>query len=390
MATTSISKFADSTARPRGDGTAVEGSERPVPAHVRSILDEIERSPTELVTLDFFDTLVARTCCHFKDVFIETGRLLKSRNLAPQSLNEFAFREIRWKAEQLVAARARESGAGAIRMTAIYERILPHCPPGASIESMIGCEWDADRCTQFAVRSLWPLLRELRARNIPFAVVSNTPYTSDHLRRFLAALDWPEELVPDRIYASSEHDCSKHSGLFEIVLKKERLAPGEVVHVGDNPKTDIVPAEKLGMRPYHFALEALYGPAYGKMRGDEHRVARPPERAHPVLGLVDGARVETFGAIGARAEVKPDDYEKYGAAVVGPLTTLFARWVARQRPEGAPLVFFEREGVFLHELTGALGALKPGDRVLPASRLALVHACVRLAAVRDDDRRSVR
>lgn len=53
------------------------------------------------------------------------------------------------------------------------------------------------------------------------------------------------------IYSSSDYGKFKATGLFKEVLKAENITPNQIIHIGDNPSTDIEPANRLGIDTYH-------------------------------------------------------------------------------------------------------------------------------------------
>jgi putative hydrolase of the HAD superfamily len=99
-------------------------------------------------------------------------------------------------------------------------------------------------------------LRELTVRGLRLGIVSNTGRTPgivlrrilerhDMLRYFdAAALSYTDEVgfrKPDpRIFARS--------------LQALGVEPGRALHVGDNPHTDVLGAQKVGMRAAHYAI----------------------------------------------------------------------------------------------------------------------------------------
>ncbi len=53
----------------------------------------------------------------------------------------------------------------------------------------------------------------------------------------------------DRLYVSGELGITKGSGkLFQYILDREKLAPEQLVHCGDNPHSDAVVPAKMGIR----------------------------------------------------------------------------------------------------------------------------------------------
>ena len=92
-------------------------------------------------------------------------------------------------------------------------------------------------------------LEDLKARGLRSHVLTNGP--SDGQRRKLSCLGL-ERLV-DQVFISEETRVAKPSlQAFRNVLDQLGVAAGSVVMVGDSLEQDILPAQKVGMRPLHF------------------------------------------------------------------------------------------------------------------------------------------
>ena len=90
-----------------------------------------------------------------------------------------------------------------------------------------------------------PALSQLRQQGYRLAVLSN-------LRRDMSELCQRIGLAPylDFYVSSAEAGAEKpHAAVFLAALEKAAVAPGEVVHVGDQHRSDVVGARSVGIHP---------------------------------------------------------------------------------------------------------------------------------------------
>lgn len=91
-----------------------------------------------------------------------------------------------------------------------------------------------------------PTLDAIEQLNIPMAVISNWDYS---LHRVLKNLRIHDRFV--HVIASLEEGVEKPDPLlFRLTLDKFAVAPGDAVHVGDDPLDDFRGAQEFGMRAY--------------------------------------------------------------------------------------------------------------------------------------------
>jgi hypothetical protein len=117
----------------------------------------------------------------------------------------------------------------------------------------------------------------------------------------------------------------KVHGMFDLVLEELKLAPRQLVHVGDNEHADVESPSKLGIPTVHFRRGSSYLDA---VRGREQRYA-DPDRPY---ASGDAGLTALRGKILHRTELEALDPELkpfwgYGAASLGPALTAFAEWI---------------------------------------------------------------
>jgi len=212
----------------------------------QELLDQ--HSHIELLTLDFFDTLVTRAVAQPTHVFAEVERSLVQEH-GP-----------RWRGYGLQRVRAEQRA----RVVAIeddkyrdvtHDEVMTELALGMKLslgETEIArtteCAAEID-CAQ-AVPFGRDLFNEARARGVALLVVSDNYMPASHLvemahRAGFTSLEESEVLV------SCEHGGLKHNGrLWREVLDISGVAPRKILHVGDDVAADVTQPSRLGIATY--------------------------------------------------------------------------------------------------------------------------------------------
>jgi HAD superfamily hydrolase (TIGR01509 family) len=95
-------------------------------------------------------------------------------------------------------------------------------------------------------------VRDLAARGVSLGIVSNTGRTPGVILRrvlerhgllgYFGAISYSDEVGYRKPQAR----------IFHVTLERAGVAPGEAVHIGDNPDADVVGAQGVGMRAAHY------------------------------------------------------------------------------------------------------------------------------------------
>jgi putative hydrolase of the HAD superfamily len=213
-----------------------------------------------LVTFDFWDTLVTDSADNLRaqralrvaairralgdagapvseveaeDIHERSGVVLAERfwSLNRDPTHEEQLRIVLDTARPGIAARL-DPGAFAMALDGYISPVLAHPPdlcPGA------------DRA-----------VRELAARGVSLGIVSNTGRTPGVILRrvlerygllgYFGAISYSDEVG----FRKPEPE------IFRVTLARSGVAPGEAVHIGDNPDADVVGAQGVGMRAAHY------------------------------------------------------------------------------------------------------------------------------------------
>lgn len=187
--------------------------------HIKSL---IEDPAIKVVSFDIFDTLLVRPALQPRDIFY----LLHKKIQAEYGVD---FIHMRWNAE----ARLGKKNA---RLEDIYRFIAKAHGLDEDVAMRIMRE---EIACEKALSSVRPDVRELyeaaRAAGKRVIAVSDMYLGADVLTDILSG----HGLRFDAVYASCDHGARKDDGaLYDLVLDREGVEPGEMAHIGDNRHSD--------------------------------------------------------------------------------------------------------------------------------------------------------
>ncbi|MCE7008864.1 HAD family hydrolase [Kibdelosporangium philippinense] len=305
------------------------------------------------LSFDIFDTILWRRVPRPADVFGIIGARLRAAGLAPAWLTDATFRRMRIDAER--KARRDHGDLGPeVSLFDIWRAMPAGTFDKALLEKLVALEMEVEREFTVVDLDIAELIAAAHRNKVPLVLVSDTYFTEEQLAYLL---DRPEleALKSAKVYRSHQHGLDKTNGLFEIALNDLGLTPEQVVHIGDNEVADIETGIEIGMRVVHYrridqplavVLEREGEPEDGF--GD---YAPNLDDQHGDFGITS-LRAKALQASGADSESGTDIAWRYGAAVLGPVLTGFAEWVAwRAHEDGTKVLWCPmREGELLSAL----------------------------------------
>ncbi len=330
---------------------------------IRSILDQMSRTPAiKLFSIDIFDTLVFRTVRTPQDVFELMHQ--NSPELFPSGFDKIEWRNIRVRTEMETRQR-KHAQCGSHREVTLQEiyRGLPlrFTKP----EELLQCELEIEHEVCFLNPQILDLVHEVIKHGDPRIVLTSDMYlTRDQIRNLLGHVGFPLQALAD-VFMSCEHQASKtDGGLFRRILHQYRIAPHEVLHIGDNILADVAGPGVLGIPTIHYDLISngeirhpfleLESLKFGPVLPEVHALrllAADRDKSEFEFVATDGK-----GKRKKQTEKAPEDpWHALGAMILGPLFTFLAEWVLDIAEENDiqniyPLM---REGEFLSRLLQA-------------------------------------
>lgn len=322
----------------------------------------IARAPagTNILSLDCFDTLLWRNTHAPRDVFCDLP--LAGGGIEPRMWAEGAARR----------ARKLRAGTSEVTLDEAYRRLLPAADDTAITDAIAReCAAEARHCYGFA--PVVALMRAAKAAGWRIIIVSDTYLTEPQLGALIGAAAGADVLaLIDRLFASSAYGVSKGDGLFEHVLAALDVAPGSILHLGDNRIADQVAPATLGIGTAHFRQ---FDPEVEQRLRHEATAATMVEPASRVTVPVYQPHRP---ALALRPDLDPA--LALGHDVLGPVFHAFAGWVKAEADAmaariGQPVrpVFLLRDG---HLPRAVFDALYPdcGSAAVEISRFAAAAA----------------
>lgn len=325
-----------------------------------------ERHRVEILSIDVFDTLLWRAVPEPVDAFTLVGRSLAAAGhlLVPAK----GFTPLRVAAEARARARCeRERDTTEVTLEEIYQELPPGLVGAAEAGEMAALEIEVERSITFADLAVIDLVQRLQTSlGVRVVLVSNTYLSGTQMQHLLDREPF-SGIDLEEIFTSSDHRCHKGSGLFDIVVRTLGVPGKRVLHLGDDPDSDVACPAKSGIHgvlltrrpePLPCVLERE-----GVERGDPVRRRRAP--------LYEECGDFGLTALRAKALRRPegaalDDEDRIcwstGATVLGPVLSAFAEWVHQRADEtGAGRLFcVMREGAFLAPLLEAARVQRRG------------------------------
>ena len=189
-----------------------------------------------------------------------------------------------------------------------------------------------------------------------------------------------------KLYVSSEYLARKHNGLlFDLFLQDNKLEPKNLLHIGDNKKTDInVPSSK-GIKTFRWSSAIEWLRTNPKLKDIYHPRKGAGEKPRSVLaGLTARGMYDQPVDPELMKSVTKGQPFSLGYTVLGPLVLGYVSWIARKaKDSGVDRIFFlAREGDILKRAYDLLyGEVEgyPQSEYLYASRRV-----VRVANIKTD------
>ena len=306
-----------------------------------NLLEQLEGY--DVVSFDVFDTLLLRPFSTPADLFYLTGIELHYPD----------FPALRILAEEQARKRKKEnSGTGEVTLKEIWECLEPLT--GISPKTGMSVETAMEERYCLGNPYFLPVLKFLKEKNKGILAVSDMYLDSSFIKNLLEKFYGP---VFYKVFVSGEEGCSKaegdlykkvHAASIEFLTEKEEFPrkPCLIAHIGDNPHSDILMAEKNKIDSFLYPNPQETGNAWRVF--DISRITGGIYRGLVNLRFHTGARkYSVFYELG---------YIYGGLAALG-----FCQFIRRKTAEWeiGPICFLARDGDILKQV---YDLLYPGSR----------------------------
>lgn len=273
----------------------------------KKILGKIEKY--KVISFDIFDTLLLRGCGKPEAVFGVVAEEL--------GLNSQSFTESRIKAEKT----ARGKKCKEVTLDDIYE-----CISGEFYELK---EEIKDKEIFVEKNIVYPNAEMVELFRYCVGVKRVILISDMYLDRDTIEYMLRESGITgfSNIYLSSQYGVKKSDGkLFDIAIKTEKIPPNELLHVGDNVKSDFIMPKKAGIGTF------LY-------RSKQKTLDKP---------YLENSFIERM-LITKRKYESNDYYFKFGYKYLGPAIYGYVKWLNGQLVDRniTKVFFLAREGKFI-------------------------------------------
>ncbi|MHB1947019.1 MAG: HAD family hydrolase [Gammaproteobacteria bacterium] len=272
----------------------------------------------KVLSLDCFDTLIWRKTAAPMDVFYMLHSRPAFKDLHFSAMLRILSEDQTRKLKNVVHA------SNEISLEDIYTTAFPHLP-SEQIQELVKEELAAEMEVCFGFPPVMELIRLAHARGIKIIIVSDTYLKQNQLQELLGKV-LPPDIVQciDTVFCSSEFGKSKWDGLFKFVLKNLNLTPESILHIGDNPVSDLAAALEQKIHGLHLIHCDEHVNAMLRMHNAYQSMTNPVIRYTKAL-------IQPFKAILATADLSNDKCKSVlGYASLGPLMYAFANYLCQE------------------------------------------------------------
>ena len=297
----------------------------------------------QVISFDFFDTLFIRPLVDPEDLFDLLGQRFGISN----------FRQLRRAAQSEAFQRMRQAGRSEITLAGIYACFAPQ--PIAA-ETLQQAEYELELALVQPNPELVDLYCAAVQSGKPVIIVSDMYLPAEFFHQALQA----HQLQPVPLFISADCNATKrdHGALFDHVASELGVAHQHILHIGDNPHSDVKQAQLKGLQTFHYI---------------ESRQPQAQSGAPLAASLAHGL-LRTAGC-----NLVPGSNQELGFLYGGPAAVGFLDWIAEQAKNEAVehVLFLARDGYVLDQMVknGGVPDL-PRCHYLLGSRVAFMLAAI--------------
>jgi len=291
----------------------------------------------QVYSFDIFDTCLIRTLARPTDLFyLLFAQLIPNH---PEILSEL----VKHRINSEVIARQSHPHKEDIQITDIYQQFTH---PAINIDKTQLIELELTTESKY-LRPIQPIkqqIEQLKQQGNRVIFISDMYLSTSFIQNCL--INHGIATATDIVYVSGDIGLRKGTGnLFKYVLAKENIQPEQLYHTGDNPHTDIIIPEQLGISTTHFPHSYLN--QYEKIIVNQS--ISPVEIRSQIAGISRAVRLK----------YNPESQNLAGLAanIIAPLLTSYVAWVIQDANKKGieKLYFVSRDGQILFKIAQKLG-----------------------------------
>lgn len=293
----------------------------------QSLLEKIEKS--DVISFDFFETLIARIEMCYTDLFELIDLKLKEKGII---IPDFA--RLRLYAEKEL------SKNHAPGLEEIYTFLLEAAGVhSVSAGELADFEWTLDQKTIIERKDVCGICRSAISAGKTVCITSDTYYSREQIESIIGRFGLSDV---SEVFASCEYGLSKTQGLYSFL--KERYPGKKILHIGDDETTDIEKASEYGIETQRIYNGAdLYDQLGGF--GLDNEIKSYSDRVKVGM-LIASVFNSPFWFEEASQKVSVKDAFGIGYSFCAPMITDFVLWMKRSAEEQGykQLLFCARDG----------------------------------------------
>ncbi len=192
----------------------------------------------KVISFDIFDTLVNRCVGSPHGIFSVMEKVLCEKY--GEEYSGFSAKRIRAERRALDAADKEE-----ISLTDIYKHLIINRK-----DTVLQMEKDMEIELSAANIEMYQLYQECINRNKRVVLCSDMYLDMETIKKILEKNQY---FGYEQLYLSSDRNKRKSTGnLFKEMIQETGVLPEEILHIGDNLKTDYLRAKKEGIKAFHY------------------------------------------------------------------------------------------------------------------------------------------
>ncbi|MGG7151230.1 glycosyltransferase [Clostridium neonatale] len=319
---------------------------------INSIKEKVKE--VDVVSFDIFDTLLFRIVNEPEDIF----------TLIEYKLNIPNFKEIRQRDQQIASMKVeKEKHFPHADIDEIYDYIEKESNLDIDWQYVKQYELQMERDSLTGNKEIFEVYKLAKEFNKRVIATSDMYIKKEDIKQFLYKCGFD---YFDEIYISSDLKKTKYVGdIFDEVLKREKISPDRMLHIGDNYNSDVINANKRGIKAIHYKFEEL-----DEKRNSSAELSR--------FGIIN----EGITNVIKRNNANRNFWYDLGASIGGPLYIGLVKWVEKKCEEKhlKSVYFLSRDGYILHNIFKELH-LKDSEYLYTSRRALLLAGIDKL----DDD-----
>jgi len=328
----------------------------------------------EVVSFDLFDTLIARKIDRFKSFMqlnaekqaphlgIDAELFLKKRQEARSLVKEPSLKEEVLLTERYAAMlddlghENKEASAFADREFILDKTLLT--------KRALGCE----------------LYNYAKTQNKKIIIVTDTYYSLDQIQ---ALLDHFQLDQHDTLFSSSDNGLLKHTGsVFPYLLETLQIDAADLVHLGDNIRSDVEMAEVHNVRGIH--LPSTYALSKSTYLGFQ-----------PTGSTLSDSIMNGLNYLSYDRSIQPKEFASHtqkspynlGYRTLGPMFYGFGKWIYEQAKQDGikRLYFLARDGEVIQRSVEAFQESLPAKEQIECRYVLASRRCLNVARLKNHD-----